>query len=153
MDFAPSDRSQELQEKMRTFLKESIYPAEPILHQQLAENRANGNPFQAPAVLQRLKAQARERGLWNLFLPDPELGAGLPVLDYAPIAELSGRSPELAPEAINCSAPDTGNMEVLALFGSPEQRETWLRPLLEGQIRSCFSMTEPDVAATDATKI
>lgn len=153
MDFAPSDRSLELQETTRAFLNESIYPAEPVLHAQLAENQANGNPFAAPAVLQRLKAQARERGLWNLFLPDPEFGAGLSVLDYAPIAELSGRSPELAPEAMNCSAPDTGNMEILTMFGSPAQQETWLKPLLEGQIRSCFSMTEPDVASSDASNI
>lgn len=153
MDFAPSARSLELQEKARAFLEESVYPAEPVLHRQVEENRAAGTPFAPPAVLGRLKAQARERGLWNLFLPDPELGAGLPVLDYAPVAELSGRSPELAPEAMNCSAPDTGNMEVLTLFGSPEQKQTWLRPLLAGEIRSCFSMTEPDVASSDATNI
>jgi acyl-CoA dehydrogenase len=153
MDFSPSARCQELLAAMQAFLDDVIYPAEPVFHRQEAENRAAGEPFQTPAVMARLKEQARERGLWNLFLPDATFGAGLSVLDYAPLAELSGRSPELAPEAMNCAAPDTGNMEVLALFGTPEQQERWLVPLLQGRIRSCFSMTEPDVASSDATNI
>ena len=105
MDFAPSARSQELQDAVRGFLADAVYPAEPLFHQQVAQNREEGSPFQTPAVMQRLKAQARERGLWNLFLPDQKFGAGLPVLDYAPLAELSGRAIELAPEAMNCAAP------------------------------------------------
>jgi acyl-CoA dehydrogenase len=153
MDFSPSARCQELMAATRAFLDEVVYPAEPAFHRQVAENRAAGEPFQTPAVMGRLKEAARKRGLWNLFLPDERFGAGLPVLDYAPVAELSGRSPELAPEAMNCAAPDTGNMEVLALFGTPEQQERWLVPLLDGRIRSCFSMTEPDVASSDATNI
>jgi acyl-CoA dehydrogenase len=153
MDFASSPRSEQLQEAMRAFLDEVIYPAESLFHHQAGENRADGDPYRTPAVMARLKEQARGRGLWNLFLPDAELGAGVSVLDYAPIAELSGRSVELAPEAMNCAAPDTGNMEMLAMFGTPEQQDQWLKPLLDGQIRSCFSMTEPDVASSDATNI
>ncbi|WP_088318990.1 acyl-CoA dehydrogenase family protein [Kineosporia sp. R_H_3] len=153
MDFAPSARSAELQDAVRRFLDEAVHPAEPLYHHQVARLREDGTPYRTPAVIEHLKTQARERGLWNLFLPDPEHGAGLSVLDYAPIAELSGRSYALAPEAMNCAAPDTGNMEVLAMFGTPEQKERWLAPLLEGRIRSCFSMTEPDVASSDATNI
>src|SRR5215472_9065460 len=153
MDFSPSARCQELMAVTRAFLDEVIYPAEPVFRRQVEENRAAGEPFQTPGVMARLKEAARERGLWNLFLPDEKLGAGLSVLDYAPVAELSGRSPELAPEAMNCAAPDTGNMEILAQFGTPEQQERWLVPLLEGEIRSAFSMTEPDVASSDATNI
>ncbi|WP_088288798.1 acyl-CoA dehydrogenase family protein [Kineosporia sp. A_224] len=153
MDFAPSARSAELQEAVRRFLDEAVLPAEPLYHHQVARLREEGTPYRTPAVIEHLRTQARERGLWNLFLPDAEHGAGLSVLDYAPIAELSGRSYALAPEAMNCAAPDTGNMEVLAMFGTPEQKERWLVPLLEGRIRSCFSMTEPDVASSDATNI
>ena len=153
MDFSPSARCQELMALMRAFLDEVVYPAEPAFHRQVAANRAAGEPFQTPAVMGRLKEAARARGLWNLFLPDEKFGAGLSVLDYAPVAELSGRSPELAPEAMNCAAPDTGNMEVLAEFGTDEQKERWLRPLLDGEIRSAFCMTEPDVASSDATNI
>ena len=123
----------------------AVYPAE-TGHE---EQRASGNPFEATPILRDLKRQARARGLWNLFLPDAQWGAGLTNIDYAPLAESMGRSISLAPEATNCSAPDTGNMEVLADFGSPEQQERWLVPLLEGEIRSCFAMTEPAVASSD----
>ncbi|MCA0330526.1 MAG: acyl-CoA dehydrogenase family protein [Actinobacteria bacterium] len=153
MDFRHSDLSLEYQERVQAFLDEHVYPSEHEFEQQAAANRAAGTPHRTPDVLQALKAEARSRGLWNLFLPDVEHGAGLSVLDYAPIAELSGRSPALAPEAMNCSAPDTGNMELLHLFGTPEQKEQWLEPLLDARIRSCFSMTEPDVASSDATNI
>jgi len=153
MEFAHSVRSLELQEKVRQFLDEFVYPAEHVFEEQAAANRAAGTPFRTPAVLGDLKREARARGLWNLFLPDEERGAGLSVLDYAPIAELSGRAASLAPEAMNCSAPDTGNMELLALFATEQQSAQWLDPLLAGEIRSCFSMTEPDVASSDATNI
>ena len=153
MDFRHSERSAEYQRKVETFLTEHVYPTEHTFEEQAAANRAAGTPFRTPAVLQELKAEARRRGLWNLFLPDAEDGAGLTVLDYAPVAELSGRSPAIAPEAMNCSAPDTGNMELLHMFATDEQRKAWLEPLLEGEIRSCFSMTEPDVASSDATNI
>jgi acyl-CoA dehydrogenase len=153
VDFRHSDRSIELQEQVQTFLAEHIYPAEHTFHEQAAANRAAGTPFRTPEVLGGLKQQARSVGLWNLFLPGAEHGAGLSVLDYAPIAELSGRSAAIAPEAMNCSAPDTGNMELLAMFASDEQRTQWLAPLLAGEIRSCFSMTEPAVASSDATNI
>ena len=124
-----------------------------MFEEQAAAHRKAGTPFATPAVMGELKAAARAQGLWNLFLPDPEWGAGLSVLDYAPIAELSGRSLALAPEAMNCSAPDTGNMEILAMFGTDEQKQRWLRPLLDAEIRSCFSMTEPGVASSDASNI
>lgn len=153
MDFRHSERSLELQEKVTSFLDEHVYPAEHAFEEQAAANRAAGQPFRTPEVLQDLKKVARGQGLWNLFLPDAELGAGLSVLDYAPIAELSGRSGAIAPEAMNCNAPDTGNMELLAMFATEEQRQQWLHPLLEGEIRSCFSMTEPAVASSDATNI
>ena len=119
MDFQHSARSVELQAALSAFLTEVIYPAEAEFHQQEQENRRAGTPFRTPALMADLKAEARRRGLWNLFLPDDRFGAGLSVLDYAPLAELSGRAPSLAPEAMNCSAPDTGNMELLAMFGSP----------------------------------
>ena len=153
MDFRHSDRSETLQQQVRQFLDERVYPAERDFAAQTAANRAAGDPFRTPAVLTQLKSQARSAGLWNLFLPDEKYGAGLSVLDYAPIAELSGRSVEIAPEAMNCSAPDTGNMELLAMFADEAQTGQWLRPLLDGEIRSCFSMTEPDVASSDATNI
>jgi acyl-CoA dehydrogenase len=163
VDFRHSERSIELQEQVKTFLAEFVYPAEHVFEEQAAANRAAGTPFRTPEVLAGLKQEARSRGLWNLFLPpaansDREqvgagYGAGLSVLDYAPIAELSGRSAALAPEAMNCSAPDTGNMELLAMFASAAQRSEWLQPLLDGEIRSCFSMTEPAVASSDATNI
>jgi acyl-CoA dehydrogenase len=153
MDFAHSERSQALQEEVGRFLEEFVYPAEHPFEQQAEANRATGNPFRTPEVLAGLKDEARSRGLWNLFLPDEKHGAGLSVLDYAPIAELSGRSAAIAPEAMNCSAPDTGNMELLAMFATPEQTTQWLEPLLRAEIRSCFSMTEPAVASSDATNI
>jgi acyl-CoA dehydrogenase len=153
MDFAHSERSVALQEEARKFLDDQVYPAEPEFEQQAAQNRAAGRTFHSPAILAGLKENARSRGLWNLFLPDSEHGAGLSVLDYAPIAELSGRSPAIAPEAMNCAAPDTGNMELLAMFASEQQRTDWLEPLLRAEIRSCFSMTEPDVASSDASNI
>jgi acyl-CoA dehydrogenase len=153
MDFRHSERSEALQQQVLQFLDSHVYPAEHTFETQAAENRAAGTPFRTPEVLSALKAEARGQGLWNLFLPDDRFGAGLSVLDYAPIAELSGRAAHIAPEAMNCSAPDTGNMELLAMFGTDEQHEQWLRPLLEGEIRSCFSMTEPAVASSDATNI
>lgn len=153
MDFSHSPRSTELQQALQVFLDEVIHPAEPEFHRQELANRAAGTPFITPAVMADLKTEARRRGLWNLFLPDARFGAGLSVLDYAPIAELSGRSIAIAPEAMNCSAPDTGNMELLAMFGTEAQHSRWLRPLLDARIRSCFSMTEPDVASSDATNI
>jgi acyl-CoA dehydrogenase len=153
MDFAFSARSLELQKQVEAFLTDFVYPAEHVFEAQAAANRQAGTPFRSPEVLGTLKAEARSRGLWNLFLPDDKDGAGLSVVDYAPIAELSGRAGHIAPEAMNCSAPDTGNMELLAMFASDEQRTEWLAPLLRGEIRSCFSMTEPEVASSDATNI
>jgi acyl-CoA dehydrogenase len=153
MEFGHSERSEALQAQVRQFLDSHVYPAEHTFETQAAENRTAGTPFRTPDVLQALKDEARQQGLWNLFLPDPRFGAGLTVLDYAPIAELSGRSAAIAPEAMNCSAPDTGNMELIAMFGTEEQHDRWLRPLLAGSIRSCFSMTEPAVASSDATNI
>ena len=150
MDFAYTQRVEDLRGQLLGFLESHVYPAEPVFRQQMVES---GDPHHHPAILEDLKKEARSRGLWNLFLPDPELGAGLSVLEYAPLAEITGRSVHLAPEALNCSAPDTGNMEILHMFGTPEQKEIWLHPLLEGEIRSCFSMTEPDVASSDATNI
>jgi len=150
MEFAYSPRVEELRGELQRFMDESVYPAEPVYEQQMKES---DDPHHHPEVIEKLKTEARARDLWNLFLPDPDLGAGLSVLEYAPLAEITGRSPEIAPEALNCSAPDTGNMEILHLFGTPEQKDTWLAPLLEGGIRSCFSMTEPDVASSDATNI
>jgi len=151
MEFSLSARCQELQEQLTQFMDDHVYPAESVYEEQLA---ASGDPHHHPPIIEELKAEARRRGLWNLFLPDSDDPAhGLSVLDYAPLAELTGRSPEIAPEATNCAAPDTGNMEVLHQFGSPEQKERWLRPLLDGEIRSCFGMTEPDVASSDARNI
>ena len=132
MEFAHTERSLALQDEMRRFLDEEIYPAEETFEKQAADNRAAGTPFRTPAVLGELKLSARKRGLWNLFLPDSEHGAGLTVLDYAPIAELSGRSAAIAPEAMNCAAPDTGNMELLSMFATDEQTQQWLHPLLDG---------------------
>jgi acyl-CoA dehydrogenase len=153
VDFSHSERSLELQEKADAFMRECVYPAEQTFEYQARANRAAGVPFRTPEVLQELKLEARRRNLWNLFLPDERYGQGLTVVEYAPIAEIMGRSPAIAPEAMNCAAPDTGNMELIAQFGTDEQREQWLMPLLEAEIRSCFSMTEPSVASSDATNM
>src|SRR5664280_168900 len=154
VDFAPSELARGYLQRLEDFMAESVYPAEAVYADQQAELIAAGHPHQLPAVIEDLKATARSRGLWNLFLPDcTEPAHGLSVLDYAPLAEITGRSPGIAPEAINCAAPDTGNMEVLHLFGTQEQKHRWLEPLLSGQIRSGFAMTEPDVASSDATNI
>jgi acyl-CoA dehydrogenase len=152
MDFALDARTQELQEQLLDFMAAKIEPAEPVFHDQL-EAMADPFAWSTAPVLQDLRAEARERGLWNLFLPGDDYGAGLTNLQYAPLAEITGRSGHLAPPALNCAAPDTGNMEVLAMFGSAEQKERWLTPLLDGTIRSAFAMTEPDVASSDATNI
>ena len=150
MDFALSARAEELRKRLEAFMDECVYPNEALYHQQIDDS---GDPHVHAPVLDELKLEARERGLWNLFLPhETEWTDGLSNLDYAPLAEITGRSP-LAPEALNCSAPDTGNMELLTMFGTEEQKERWLRPLLEGEIRSCFAMTEPAVASSDATNI
>lgn len=154
MDFQPSAKGQAMLDRMQAFMSDHVYPAEPVYAEQRAALIDAGQPHTLPAVVEELKAIARSQGLWNLFLPDATDPAhGLSVLEYAPIAELSGRSVEIAPEAINCSAPDTGNMEVLHMFGTPEQQRQWLEPLLDGRIRSGFAMTEPDVASSDATNI
>ena len=150
MDFAYTQKVEDLRGRLLEFMESHVYPAESVYSKQMADS---GNPHHHPPVIEDLKDEARSRGLWNLFLPDVELGVGLSVLEYAPLAEITGRSPHIAPEALNCSAPDTGNMEILHMFGTPQQKEMWLYPLLEGEIRSCFSMTEPDVASSDATNI
>jgi acyl-CoA dehydrogenase len=150
MNFELTDRCKDYQERVAAFMEERIYPAEPVYEEQMRES---GNANFHPPILEDLKAEARDRGLWNLFHPDPEWGPGLTNAEYAPLAEIMGRSTHLAPEAMNCNAPDTGNMEVLTLFGTDEHKEKWLRPLLEGEIRSAFAMTEPDVASSDATNI
>ncbi len=154
MDFTFDDTTRDLQARLTTFLDDRIRPAESTFHHQLGELDDRWAWTQAP-VLGELRAEARELGLWNLFLPREhgDLGAGLTNLQYAPLAEITGRSGHLAPATLNCAAPDTGNMEVLAMFGTPEQQERWLTPLLEGRIRSAFAMTEPDVASSDATNI
>ncbi len=144
MDFAHSPRSLDYQERLTAFMDDHIHPAE-----QAIAARGWGDPTEAPPEMAGLKETARSMGLWNLFLPDEEYGAGLSNVEYAPLAEIMGQVIELAPEATNCSAPDTGNMEVLHMFGTPEQKERWLVPLLEGQIRSAFGMTEPAVASSD----
>ncbi|MFJ6216059.1 acyl-CoA dehydrogenase family protein [Streptomyces sp. NPDC092296] len=150
MDFGYDGRTEELRGRLLDFMAEAVLPAEPVFAAQVA---AAGDPWARPPVMAELKAEARRRGLWNLFLPGTEHGAGLTNLQYAPLAEITGRSPHLAPEALNCAAPDTGNMEVLAEFGTPEQQDRWLKPLLAGEIRSAFCMTEPEVASSDAANI
>ncbi|OOL32295.1 acyl-CoA dehydrogenase [Rhodococcus rhodochrous] len=150
MDFAYDEVTTAHIAELEDFMRTEILPAEAVLAEQRG---ASGDPWFHPPVLEDLKASARKRGLWNLFLPDAEHGAGLTNLQYAPLAEISGRSLSLAPEAMNCSAPDTGNMEILAMFGTESVKREWLAPLLDGSIRSCFSMTEPAVASSDANNI
>lgn len=148
MDFEHSDKVKELQRRLIAFMEEHVYPNEKRWHDDIN----TGDRWQPAKIVEELKPKARSAGLWNLFLPDREHGAGLTNLEYAPLCEIMGRSP-MAPEVFNCSAPDTGNMEVLAQYGSPQQQKQWLVPLLAGEIRSCFAMTEPDVASSDATNI
>jgi len=150
MDFAFDAHTEELRAKLLAFMDEYVYPAEAVAEEQRA---ALASPWDTPAVVEELKAEARRQGLWNLFLPDAHHGAGLTNLQYAPLAEITGRSPHLAPTALNCAAPDTGNMEVLAQFADEQQKKQWLEPLLAGEIRSAFAMTEPEVASSDATNI
>jgi len=151
MDFAPSERTRELAERLERFMREEVLPAESVYASQLAGG-SDHRQWRQPAVMEQLKARARDTGLWNLFLPDLDDGPGLSNVEYAPLAEIMGHS-FIAPEVFNCSAPDTGNMEVLHRFGTPEQRAQWLEPLLRGEIRSGFAMTEPDVASSDATNM
>src|SRR6516165_8673937 len=148
MEFEYSQKVRALQARLEAFMAEEIYPNEEALFAQVNE----GDRWQPVPIMEELKAKARGQGLWNLFLPESEYGAGLTNLEYAPLCEIMGRSP-MAPEVFNCSAPDTGNMEVLVRYGTPEQKERWLKPLLAGEMRSCFAMTEPDVASSDATNI
>ncbi len=149
MLYEPTPRVLELRESLLAFMDEHIYPNEKVYDEQVAD----GDRWDPPALMEELKAEARKRGLWNLFLPESEHGAGLTNLEYAHLCEIMGRSALLAPEACNCSAPDTGNMEVLARYGTQQHQEKWLKPLLDGRIRSAFLMTEPDVASSDATNI
>lgn len=150
MNFSYSNKVKELEQKLTRFMEEYVYPNESLYEQQLDEQETRFSGI--PPIMEELKAKAKEQGLWNLFLPESERGAGLTNLEYAPLCEIMGRS-LIGPEVFNCNAPDTGNMEVLERYGTPEQKERWLKPLLNGEIRSCFSMTEPDVASSDATNI
>jgi len=147
VNFEFSDKVKELQQRLEAFMDQHIYPNEPRFHDEVERNR-----WTPTRVIEELKPKARAAGLWNLFLPNDENGAGLTNLEYAPLCEIMGRS-HMAPEVFNCSAPDTGNMEVLARYGTPDQKTRWLKPLLAGEIRSCFAMTEPAVASSDATNI
>ncbi len=150
MNFSYSTKVRELEQKLTRFMEEYVYPNESLYEQQL--NKQDSRFSGIPPIMEELKKKAKEEGLWNLFLPESERGAGLTNLEYAPLCEIMGRS-LIGPEVFNCNAPDTGNMEVLERYGTPEQKERWLKPLLNGEIRSCFSMTEPDVASSDATNI
>ena len=147
MKFESSDKVKDLERRLQAFMNEHVYPNEQRFHEEVERKR-----WTPTKVVEELKPKARAAGLWNLFLPDSEHGAGLTNLEYAPLCEIMGRS-HMAPEVFNCSAPDTGNMEVLARYGTPQQKERWLKPLLAGEIRSCFAMTEPQVASSDATNI
>jgi len=151
VDFAFSEKTEEWRTRLQAFMDEQVMPSESVYHSQMED--VGHDPAVTPPVVEDLKVEAKKLGLWNMFLADERWGAGLSVLEYAPLAEITGHSPWIAPEATNCSAPDTGNMEILAEFGTPEQQEEWLVPLLDGEIRSCFSMTEPAVASSDATNI
>ena len=144
-----SARAESLRQRLAAFMDEHVYPNEPAFHRQKAE----GDRWKPVPIVEELKPTARAAGLWNLFLPESEYGAGLTNVEYAPLCEIMGRSADFAPEVFNCSAPDTGNMEVLVRYGTADQRKRWLEPLLAGEIRSCFAMTEPDVASSDATNI
>jgi acyl-CoA dehydrogenase len=150
MNFEYSEKAKSYLERINAFMDEHVYPNEEELHRQLGEGETR---WRTPPIVQELRARARREGLWNLFLPKSELGAGLSNLEYAPLAEVMGRSVFLAPHVFNCNAPDTGNMEVLARYGTPEQQERWLKPLLNAEIRSAFAMTEPAVASSDARNI
>ncbi|USK41291.1 acyl-CoA dehydrogenase [Cytobacillus firmus] len=150
MDFSYSPKVQQLIRKLNVFMEENVYPNEALYEQQLNEEENRWSAI--PPIMEELKRKAKAAGLWNLFLPESEYGAGLTNVEYAPLCEIMGRS-MIAPEIFNCNAPDTGNMEVLARYGTEQQKNDWLKPLLEGDIRSCFSMTEPDVASSDATNI
>ena len=149
MNFEPSEKTQQLIIQIERFMDEHIYPAERVAQEQVEDS---GDPHHAPEIVEELKAKARGLGLWNLFLPDERYGAGLTNLEYAPLCELMGRSP-IAPRVFNCAAPDTGNMEILAEFGSEEQKKEFLQPVLDGEARSCFSMTEPEVSSADPTQL
>ena len=149
MHFDHSAKVSDLQRRLSAFMDEHVYPNERTYHHQIAD----GDRWQPTAIVEELKPRARAAGLWNLFLPESEYGAGLTNVEYAPLCEIMGRVPGFGPEVFNCSAPDTGNMEVLVRYGSEAQRKRWLEPLLDGRIRSCFAMTEPDVASSDATNI
>jgi len=151
MDFRLSPKATEYAAKLQAFMDNEVFPAEAIYHQQREEFFQSGTPHKLPPIIEELKKKARAQGLWNLFLP--HLEHGLSVTDYATLAEITGWSPDIAPEAINCAAPDTGNMELLDMFGTAEQKKRWLEPLLNGEIRSGFAMTEPDVASSDARNI
>jgi acyl-CoA dehydrogenase len=150
VDFGFDATTSDYRDRLLEFMDSHVYPAEPVYAAQAAERT---DPWATPPVIEDLKAEARGRGLWNLFLPHEPYGAGLTNLQYAPLAEIMGRSPKVAPVALNCAAPDTGNMEILAMFGTQEQRQRWLEPLLDGAIRSAFCMTEPAVASSDAANI
>src|SRR3989442_4298874 len=149
MNFEYSAKVNDLERRLVAFMDEHIYPNEPAFRREIAE----GDRWQPTRIVEVLKGKARAAGLWNLFLPESEYGAGLTNTEYAPLCEIMGRASPFAPEAFNCSAPDTGNMEVLVRYGTADQRKRWLEPLLAGKIRSCFAMTEPDVASSDATNI
>src|SRR5260370_8594588 len=147
MNFSFDEKTKELQRRLQTFMEEHVYPNEQRFHEEV-----EGERWKPSLIVEEVKVRSRAAGLGNLFLPNDENGAGLSNLEYAPLCEIMGRS-HVAPEVFNCSAPDTGNMEVLARYGTPEQKERWLKPLLAGEIRSCFAMTEPAVASSDATNI
>jgi acyl-CoA dehydrogenase len=153
MDFTFDERTEDLRKQLLAFMDEHVRPAEKVFEEQFAEMEAQGRGWERPAIIDDLKVKARGLGLWNLFLTHRSEGAGLTNLQYAPLAEITGHSPAIAPEALNCAAPDTGNMELLADFGNEEQQAQWLKPLLDGEIRSAFCMTEPDVASSDANNI